>query len=247
MQETRQTACIIIQARMTSSRLPGKVLMELGGKPALELMISRLERCKRVSTIIVATTSNQTDDAVANLCKRLRVSCVRGDEFDVLGRMCMAAEKHPADYYVRLTADCPFADPLIVDRVIEDTQARNAGYGSNILPRTYPDGLDVEVVSAPLLHECAKNAVNQRDREHVTTWIRNKLSSGSNNIVSSNTEHNHDLGSLRWTLDTEDDYKKLAYLADNVPSNASWVEFLQFDSDYLGLAKTGNTNRHGKY
>lgn len=242
MQEPGQTACIIIQARMTSSRLPGKVLMDLGGKPALELMISRLKQCTRVSEIVVATTSNQTDDAVASLCESLQISCIRGDEFDVLGRMCIAADMHPADYYVRLTADCPFADPSIVDRVIGDTQARNAEYGSNILPRTYPDGLDVEVVSVNLLHECAKNAVTKRDREHVTTWIRDQLSSASNNIVASNTKHDLDLGSLRWTLDTEADYKKLTHLANQLPSHASWIEFLQFDSEYLGLAKTGNGN-----
>ncbi|MEW5996911.1 MAG: NTP transferase domain-containing protein, partial [Candidatus Micrarchaeota archaeon] len=133
----------ILQARMTSSRLPGKVLKEISGKPMLWHVLQRLKKCKRIDRIVVATTENKTDDDVEKLASKSGVYCFRGSEEDVLGRYAGAVGKFGGDIIVRVTADCPLLDAEIVDHVIGEYEKGGYGYVSNVHPPTFPDGLDV--------------------------------------------------------------------------------------------------------
>src|ERR1700740_2639396 len=134
-----------IEARMTSTRLPGKVLLPCLERPMLELMIERVRRSRYIDTIVIATTVNQTDDPIVNLAKQLGVRYFRGSEFDVVGRVASAMEEAQADIIVQLTSDFPLIDPEIVDQVIRIYTANQFDHVSNVIIRSYPDGLDVQV------------------------------------------------------------------------------------------------------
>jgi spore coat polysaccharide biosynthesis protein SpsF len=160
-----------IEARMTSSRLPGKVLMTAAGKPFLQILIERLQRAKRLDGIVVATTTNRQDDPIAELAKRLGVDVFRGSEEDVLGRVCGALRQARADICVEITADCPLIDPVLVDEAVKEYQ-RTTGqhsYISNSDPqRSVPAGLDVQVFSSQALFQLADQTQDPQDREHVS-------------------------------------------------------------------------------
>lgn len=194
------TALVVIQARMGSTRLPGKVLADLGGRPLLGVLLDRIDG--RVDAeVVVATSEGAADDAVADLAERRKVAVVRGSEHDVLARFALALHEHPAGTVVRLTADCPFTDPEIVERALEVHRTTGADYTSNTLVRTYPDGLDVEVIAAPALLAAHAEAPPGPEREHVTPFVyrrpeRFHLEAFRNDV---------DLGDERWTVDTEDD------------------------------------------
>ena len=164
----------IIEARMTSSRLPGKVLKEIMGRPALELLIERLKAVKEIDEIIVATTINKTDDVIEAFCRRLKVVCFRGSENDVLGRVLEAGRFVKADLIVEITGDCPLADPEIIREGIKIFLEGQYDYVSNgLLGRTFPDGLDVQVFPLKILQEISTLTNEAIDREHVTHYIYN--------------------------------------------------------------------------
>lgn len=160
-----------IEARMTSSRLPGKVLMPAGGKPLLQILIERLRDADGIDEIIVATTSNATDDPIAALCEQLGVAVFRGSENDVLERVCGALRRARADICVEITGDCPLIDPRIVEEVLHayhETSGRHP-YVSNSDPkRSVPAGFDVQVMSANALYALAEETTDPADREHVS-------------------------------------------------------------------------------
>jgi spore coat polysaccharide biosynthesis protein SpsF len=153
----------VVQARTGSTRLPGKVLADLGGEPLLAFMLRRL-RPIAVDRLVVATSDDRRDDAVAAVAERAGVAVVRGPEDDVLARFAIALDAHPADTVVRLTADCPLVDPDVVDEALALHRRSGAAYTSNTLIRTFPDGLDVEVVSADALTDAASHATARRTR-----------------------------------------------------------------------------------
>lgn len=197
------TTLIIVQARMTSTRLPGKVLLPLGGQPMLTRLVERLRWVQRADGIAVATTTNATDDPIATLCAQLGVFCHRGSEHDVLSRYADAARLYGADVVVRITSDCPLIDPALIDQVIAAYEARDSDYVSNMLPPTWPYGMAVEVFSAAALAQAHAEAVQPAEREHVTPFIywhpeRYRL----RNVASS-----VDLSHHRWTVDTPEDYE----------------------------------------
>lgn len=195
---------VIIQARMTSTRLPGKVLMKVEGRPLLHHQIARLRRAENVDRIAVATTVNDSDQPVADLCRDLGVMVFRGAEKDVLRRYYEAALEFQADVVVRITADCPLLDPAVADRVIRYFLTHpEADYASNVLQRTYPRGLDTEVLSFSALERCHLQAVRPEDREHVTLYIRNNPGL----FKTVNVAQSRDLSHLRWTVDTADDFR----------------------------------------
>src|SRR5439155_17526415 len=134
-----------IEARMRSSRLPGKVLRPVVGKPLLELLIERLRRARRIDQVVVATTDNPADDAIAEVAGRSGAACFRGSEEDVLDRVLRAAQSVAADVIVEITADCPLADPHVVDRMVEVYLANKYDYVANVLRPTYPAGFEVQV------------------------------------------------------------------------------------------------------
>ena len=161
----------MIEARMTSTRLPGKVLARAAGVPMLELMIERLRFVPELDQIVVATTVNASDDPVEALACRLGVGAWRGSEADVLSRVLDAATAYEAETIVELTGDCPLIDPTIVSLVIGAYRGQKVDYVSNTLERTYPDGMDTQVFATAVLADVARRTDDPADREHVSLYI----------------------------------------------------------------------------
>jgi spore coat polysaccharide biosynthesis protein SpsF len=191
----------IIQARMGSTRLPGKVMMEIVGKPMLWHVINRVKHAKRLDDIVIATTALNEDKQILELASEIRVKSYAGSEDDVLDRYYQAAIIYKADVIVRITADCPLIDPTVIDRAIEFYLDHDFEYvGTGIKP-SYPDGLDTEVFSFGVLKRAWKEATLASEREHVTPYIK------KNPQVFSikNLENDKDLSYMRWTVDEECD------------------------------------------
>jgi spore coat polysaccharide biosynthesis protein SpsF len=194
----------ILQARMSSTRLPGKVLMPLAGRPMILRQIERVERARRIDRLVVATSDEGADDELAAVVAEAGVGVHRGSLDDVLARFVGALDAFgPADHVVRLTADCPLADPTVIDTVIERVVAVGADYGSNTPPhRTYPKGMDVEVMTAPALRLAAARAASPEEREHVTWGLHRRPDLYRQVFVSQVAEE----GEVRWTVDYPHDY-----------------------------------------
>lgn len=193
----------IIQARMGSSRLPGKVLLELAGEAMLGRVVRRLRRAKRLDEVVVATTVESRDTALEVFCREHGIPCFRGSENDVLDRYYGAAQAHDAGVIVRITADCPFIEPEIVDRVVAELDTSSVDYVSNIgVPRTFPRGLDTEVMPWRTLERAWREDTNPAWREHVTQYIHKRPEL----FQVRNVCHEKDLSHLRWTVDTPEDF-----------------------------------------
>ena len=193
---------MILQARVSSTRLPGKVLKPIIGKAMLAHQIARVQRAKLVDKIIIATSEDRSDDAIAQLCEHLSIPCFRGNLLDVLDRFYQASLAFPSDAIVRLTGDCPLIDSEIIDEVIDTHLNGSNNYTSNFEPASFPDGLDVEVFNSSVLKTTWTNAKKPSEREHVTLFIRNHpelFSCGS-------VQHDTDLSNLRWTVDEKEDF-----------------------------------------
>lgn len=201
----------IIQARMTSSRLPGKILADIGGKPMLARQLDRLKRTRNIDTLVIATTTNSTDDAVVDLARSANVSVFRGDEHDVLSRYLGAAIQFGADIVVRVTADCPLIDPDVTDRVIARLQQTGADYASNIDPRTFPRGLDTEAFPIDVLQRVDRLASERPAREHVTLFIN---ASRRDLFLRANVTNDTDESDLRWTVDVPEDLELIRRIFD---------------------------------
>jgi spore coat polysaccharide biosynthesis protein SpsF len=196
----------IVQARMGSTRLPGKVLKPLGSKPAIAHVFHQLSGAKHVTHCVLATSDDHRDDALEQWAKRAKVDCVRGNLTDVLDRYYVAAKRFHADAVVRITADCPLLDPTIVDTVVERFLKGDCDYVSNINPPTFPDGLDNEVMTFAALERAWTEAQHPAEREHVTPYIRNHPNVFRLANVENSAENGGDLSAMRWTLDTQQDY-----------------------------------------
>lgn len=196
-----------IEARMTSSRLPGKVLADMGGQPALALMVERLRRVPSLDGIVVATTVNATDDPIATLADRLGIGCFRGSEEDVLLRVLGAAEAHAIDVIVETTGDCPLIDPAVVERTIQAYRASGAGYVSNVLRRSYPIGMDTQVFARSVLADVARRTADPFDHEHVSVFIYRHPELYSLLNVAAPARQTDP--TLRLTLDTPEDLRLL--------------------------------------
>lgn len=224
---------------MTSERLPGKVLADICGRPALAHVIERVGRARRLDETIVATTTNAADGPINDLCGSLGIRTFRGDEVDVLGRYQGAAQFCDADVTVRITGDCPMADPSVIDEMIAIFEEGVWDYVSNCNRRTYPDGLDAEVFSRSVLEDAATRAAHPFLREHVTPYIR-----GSRPEYGSGAYRIHqlvldaDFSHIRWTLDTAEDLTRLRHLIARLPEGYSWLEALSvatLEPDLLGV------------
>jgi len=191
----------IIQARLGSSRLPGKVLQDLGGSTMLARVVRRTQRAGSLDGVVVATTVEQTDGAVVAECGKLEVPVYRGDEQDVLDRYYQAAQACSAEVIVRITSDCPLIEPEIIDKVVLAFLEARPDYGSNTLERTYPRGLDTEVMTISAL-ECAwQNATERYQRVHVTPY----LYENPDQFRLLSVKNAQDYSGYRWTVDTPDD------------------------------------------
>ena len=193
----------IIQARMGSSRLPGKVMMKLANKPVLAHIIERLSYCKMIEKIVVATTNEPSDDLVKNYCTNNKIECYRGNLEDVLDRYYHTAKIYHADPIVRITCDCPVIDPVVVDAII--TGYLSGEYDCYGLGGKFPDGLDCTVYSFSALEKAWKEAKLKSEREHVGPYIEINLHLFKNGSLElfQNLDHH------RWTLDVHNDYELL--------------------------------------
>lgn len=198
------TVAAVIQARMTSTRLPGKVLLRAAGREMLAHQIDRVRRARSVESICVATTSNAEDDPVAALAEREGVAVFRGSEHDVLDRFVKAAGHVGADVAVRLTGDCPLTDPALIDAVVDAFRSADppVDYASNSFPRTWPIGLDVEVASMQALRAAAAEADDPYDREHVMPFLYRQ----PERFRTAACRAPEDLSGHRWTLDEPSDH-----------------------------------------
>lgn len=204
----------IIQARMGSTRLYGKVLKEIKGKSVLRHVIERVQQSKLVDEIVVATTVHERDNAIENEALECGVKVFRGSEDNVLSRYYYAAKENKIDVVIRITSDCPLIDPFIMDEIIssylnEDYEiVTNAG--SNLSLRTYPRGLDTEVFSFDVLEDAFKNAKETYQREHVTPYIYEN----SGKVFFYKNDVNY--SKYRWTLDTEEDFTLISRIYDRL-------------------------------
>tara|TARA_B110000977_G_scaffold201788_1_gene298647 strand:+ start:6685 stop:8721 length:2037 start_codon:yes stop_codon:yes gene_type:complete len=215
----------IVQARMGSTRLPGKVMKLINGKTVIQLLLERLFKAKLIDHIVVATTSNKNDAILRKHIRDLGFYCEVGSESNVLGRFYESAKKYNADTVVRITGDCPLTDPSLVDEVVQGYLSSEVDYFSNIAPSSYPDGLDVEVFSREALEKSYFEATDSYDLEHVTTYIRN---SGKFNIDGLIFDKN--LSSLRWTLDEAEDLELIEKIFSNFAPDTffSWRDVLDY-------------------
>lgn len=202
----------IIQARLGSTRLPGKVLLDLEGKPVLEHVIERVKSSKNTQDVVVATTINKDDLEIVKLCANLGISVYCGSEDDVLDRYYQAARLFKAEHIVRITSDCPMIDPKIIDNLIALHLQESADYTSNTLTETYPDGQDVEVVTFGALKQVWKSANLASEREHVTPYILNN----PHIFKCVNLEYKKNLSQKRWTLDNPEDYEFIKIVYKNL-------------------------------
>jgi len=206
----------IVQARMSSSRLPGKVLLPLAGKPVLAHVVGRLQSCKSLDDIVLATSIEHQDDAIEQWCSANRVDCFRGSLNDVLDRYYQAAKHYKADVIVRITADCPLIDPMIVDEVVEGFLAGN--FDAYSLAGEFPDGLDCQVFAYSAIEQAWRLAKLPSEREHVGPYIEKthpeQFKIGSLEKFSGLSHH-------RWTLDESRDYEFLQVVFERLHKEGS--------------------------
>ena len=238
----------IIQARMGSTRLPGKVLADIGGEPMLARIVSRVKQARTVQKIVVATSDATSDDRVAEVCERKNIAVFRGSEKNVLDRFYRAAKDHQADVVVRITGDCPLIDPEVIDRVIAAYLRGECDYASNTMVCTYPDGLDTEVFSIAALETAWHDARRAADREHVTPFLRTSRRFRLRNVESElgrSTRH------LRWTVDEPCDleFVRAVYAYFGPKKIFGWRDVLALldAQPALGRLNAGQVRNEGYY
>jgi len=259
----------IIQARMSSSRLPGKVLLDIAGKPMIQHVIERTQRARSLDSVIVATTTDPADDPVAAFAASIGVPCTRGSLHDVLDRYYQAAKQHQAEIVVRITADCPLIDPDVIDQTVQLVTGNwtlNTDFACNRLPppfgRSLPIGLDVEACTFAALERAWKESTETFHREHVMPYIyegvsltdqlpitnRQYISAGLSprNFRIAQLHHTPDYGEQRWTVDTPEDLvfiREIFARLDGKP-NFSWYDVLEIVQKHPELAQINAGVRH---
>ena len=262
----------IIQARMGSSRLPGKVLLDLDGKPMLQHVIERTQRTRSLDSVIVATTTDPTDDPVAAFAASIGIACTRGSLHDVLDRYYQAAKQHQAEVIVRITADCPLIDPDVIDQVvglITDYSAfriPHSDFACNRLPppfgRSFPIGLDVEACTFAALERAWQESTETFHREHVMPYIyegthltdqspitnHQLLSTGISprNFKIAQLHHTPDYGEMRWTVDTPEDLAFIREIFTHLRDkpNFTWYDVREIVQQHPEIAQINATVRH---
>lgn len=220
---------LITQARLGSTRLPGKVLKEINGVSLLQTHLLRLNNCKRVSEIIVATTLNENDLIIFDKARQWGFCSTRGSESDVLDRFYQSVKDKKVDWIVRVTSDCPLIDPKLVDNIIDFTIEKNIDYCSNTLIENFPDGQDIEVFKFNALKCAWKNAKLLSEREHVTPFIRNNSDFNSGNLFTAlNYSCDYNFSKIRMTVDENKDFELITLLINNLGSDKTWLEYTNY-------------------
>jgi spore coat polysaccharide biosynthesis protein SpsF (cytidylyltransferase family) len=210
----------ILQARLSSTRMPEKVLKPIVGKPMLQLQIERIKRSKKIDQFIIATSDDESDRKIADLSKVTGMKCSRGSLNDVLARFYHAATPFQPKTIIRLTGDCPLVDPGLIDQCVDFYLEGNFDYVSNTIKPTYPDGLDVEVFKFSALKKAFQFAKLPSEREHVTPFIHQQ----PNHYPQGNYANEIDLSHLRWTVDEQEDYQFVSRVYEHLyPLNPSFT------------------------
>lgn len=217
------TAVAIIQARLSSTRLPGKVLLPLGGRPVLDWVVQAATAIPGMDKVVIATSREGEDDAISAWAEAAGITCHRGPLDDVLERFAQAARAENADLVMRLTADCPLLDPHVCGEVLALLKRCGVAYASNASPATWPDGLDCEVFTRAALDAAAAEATRPSDREHVTVFIRDRRYRFPQASLVCPLPG---LGAERWTLDEPADLKFLDAVAEHLPEKPSYLDVL---------------------
>lgn len=191
----------IVQSRLSSVRLPGKVLMPVYGKPILAYLIERLRRSKKLDQIVVATSTGADDDPIEEFCQQQQIRCQRGSLNDVLGRLLQTAIREERDAFVRINGDSPLMDPCIIDRVVTEFELCSADLATNVFPRSFPKGQSVEVVSTAALCSVATQPLTPEDREHVTRYFYSR----PDQFRIRNVANDLDLSNMQMSIDTPED------------------------------------------
>lgn len=232
----------IVQARMSSSRLPGKVLLDLHGQPMIIQQLRRLERARTISGIVVATSADPADDELASELTQRGYPVERGPLDDVLARFVQVIDVHRPQHIVRITADCPLLSPTVVDHVVRAYQAAEVDYCSNTLTPTYPDGLDVEVVRAGALEEVAETTIDPHEREHVTLGTyRHPERFALLNVTDSSGEDHSD---LRWTVDDHEDFAFVSWVYDELTHVRDFFDYQDILALIQAHPERSRTTRH---
>jgi len=226
----------IIQARMGSTRLPGKVLQEIGGETMLARVVRRAQQAASLDRVVVATTSEVADEAIVAECKHLGVPAFRGDEQDVLDRYYQAARAYEAQAIVRITSDCPLIDPGVIDRVVACFLEAQPDYASNSLQRRYPRGLDTEVMTQSALERAWRQAVEPYQRIHVTPYLYQH----PEQFRLLSVVNDQDFSGHRWTVDTVEDLAFVREVYRRLGNNGAvtWLDVLALlarEPDLAGL------------
>lgn len=218
----------IVQARMGSTRLPGKVMMPINGHPMIEILLTRLGRATEVDDIVLATSEDARNQPLVDHVEALGFKTFRGSEDDVLDRFLQAARGERADIIVRITGDCPLVDPALVDDAVRQFKSADVDYLSNVAPATFPDGLDIEVFRLTALERAALETNKQYDREHVTPYLRD---SGRFRVLS--IRNAEDLSRLRWTVDEPQDFDVVSNVFVHFAPNLlfGWSEVVAFQRE----------------
>jgi spore coat polysaccharide biosynthesis protein SpsF len=236
----------IVQGRMASSRLPDKILKGIGGQPMLAWVVERARRATKIDQVVVATTTEASDDPVEAFCRERGYLCYRGSMHDVLDRFYQAARLYQADVVVRFTADCPLLDPGLVDHVLAEFFKAGADFAANRLPppftRTYPIGLDTEVCTFAALERAWKETTAQHDREHVMPYLYEV--DGRFKVVR--VESEKDYGWMRWTVDTPQDLELIRQVAARLADrpNFTWLDVVEVFEREPELAQINSSVQH---
>jgi len=215
----------IIQARMSSTRLPGKVLKDIAGKTMLEWVTMRVRRASFITQVVVATTTGPKDDLIVDECRRLDVAYHRGSEQDVLDRYYYAAKEHEADVVIRVTSDCPLIDPREIERVVMSFRDACPSYASNSIAATYLRGLDTEVMTMESLSRAWREARHAYHRVHVTPYIYQNPHLFR--VLATPMPTDRDLSPYRWTIDTQEDLDMVRALCGALSGDRfGWQEAL---------------------
>lgn len=194
---------VVLQARMSSSRLPGKVMLEINNKPMIYWQIKRILNAKKVSSLVIATSLDSTDDTLSQFLEDHSFNVYRGSLDNVLSRFLEVSEKYPHDSLIRLTGDCPLVMPELVDQMVEAFYEKDVDYLSNTLDPTYPDGLDIEIMKLGVLEKLSTFHLEPKELEHVTYGIYKRPESFLLSNFSNKSNHSHE----RWTVDYQEDFE----------------------------------------
>ena len=219
----------ISQARIGSTRLPGKVLKSIKGKSLLQIHVERILKSRQIHQLIIATTISPEEYKIVQIANKLGIQSYQGSVNDVLDRFYQSIKSIEADYIVRLTSDCPLIDAELIDAVVHHTISNNLDYCSNTLNPTYPDGQDVEVFKYEVLKKAWENASLPSEREHVTPYIwKNSTYKGGQLFNSDNVASKDFFGKLRMTVDEPADFELIKVLIDVLGADASWLTYAQY-------------------